>query len=407
MIFSKIPETSLYWGAISVISHLNRAKFPAYLVGGCVRDLFLERDIADFDICTGAEPEEVMALFPKTIPTGLPWGTVTVVWDEHQYEVTTFRGEGHYSDGRRPNSVVFGVSLAEDLARRDFTINAMAYHPVEGLIDPFSGEKDLIEGILRTVGNPYQRFSEDYLRILRALRFTAILGFPIEEQTADAIHGTWEGLHQVTRERITQEIKKLVLGDFLDLLAPFYQVFEQGVFALDCLWEAEDFQQLEEKFSDISNAPKDMVMRLTLFLSLFHPDSGLLRLSKEESREIDFLSSETCLTWEGAPPFLQFVHTHGREQTQRMLFFQQYHYPYHKQDLQVLSQRLEGLTCTSLQELDLNGRDLIDHGVKSGEMVGKLLHIALDLVLEGVVENEKIALLAVIFGEEEENPSSS
>lgn len=399
MFFPHPPDSPQFFGALSLIYQLNLLDFEAYFVGGCVRDLLLGRNIADYDITTSAQPQQLIEAFEHTIPTGIAWGTVTIVWGGYPYEVTSFRGEGTYSDGRRPDSVVFGVTLEEDLKRRDFTINAIAYHPKLGIIDPFGGETDLSFRLLRTVGVPHERFSEDYLRILRGLRFSATLGFRIETETADAIHSCWEGLHQVTRERITQEMKKLVMGNSLHLLKEFYPVLEEGVFfGIDCLWEAEDEGQLEEKLRGISKSPPILTLRLALFLSIFYPDSAILKLSKQEGTEVDFLCNETCLAWETEEHFLSMIHKHGRDKISLLLFFQIYHFPYHAWELQQLEQTLASKTCTSLKELDLTGKDLEEAGVAPGETMGKLLHIALDLVLSGTVENEKSALLEVMLG---------
>lgn len=402
------PETPAYLGAIALIKELNRHNFQAYLVGGCVRDLLLQRPIQDFDIATSALPEEVETLFPKTIPTGIKFGTITVILEETPYEITTFRGEGTYSDGRRPDSVVFGVSLEEDLTRRDFTINAMAYHPDFGLIDPFQGEIDLQNRQLKAVGVAFQRFSEDYLRILRGLRFSATLGFHIETDTADAMLTLWEGLVSVPRERITNEIKKLVMGKYLENLSDFYTIFEEGIFmGIDCLWEAEEESQLQEKLEEISKAPMLLTLRLALFLSLFVPESGMLRLSKQESQEVDFLCQEPCLAWEEEKHFYQIIAKYGREKTKLLLFYQKCQFPYHRQELKSLENLLGEKHCTSLEELAVNGTDLQERGV-SGEMIGKLLKIALNLVLDGTVENEKEALLTLMLGEKrpEENPEN-
>lgn len=397
---TKFPETPLSSKALSVIRMLNEEGYEAYFVGGCVRDLLLGRDIADFDITTSATPQQVIDIFTKTIATGIKWGTVTVIQGGFPFEVTTFRGDGTYSDGRRPDSVVFGVSLAEDLERRDFTINAMAFHPDMGIVDPFGGQIDLKNRVLKTVGEANLRFREDYLRILRGLRFAATLGFRVEEETGEAMLCLWEGIGQVTRERITMEIKKMVMGEHLELITEFHPVLEDGVFlGIDCLWEAEDMEHLFEKLEDISKAPKLLTLRLALFLSIFVPDSAILKLSKVESQEVDFLCSETCLAWEGEKYFLDMIHKHGREKIQLLLFFQKYHFPYHKYELIDLEKKLGKQSCTSIGELDLSGKDLRLVGVKEGHMVGMLLHHALDMVLSGSVPNEKEELLKVMFGE--------
>ena len=175
-------------GASALLDALHRAGFAAYAVGGCVRDSLLGLAPHDWDLCTSARPEQVMALFgeEKCIPTGLQHGTVTVKQGGRLYETTTFRTEGTYSDGRHPDHVAFVPDVKEDLARRDFTINAMAYNAKEGLVDPFGGQADLQSGIVRAVGVPRQRFTEDALRILRLYRFAARFGFAIDPPTAQA-----------------------------------------------------------------------------------------------------------------------------------------------------------------------------------------------------------------------------
>lgn len=178
----------------------------AWVVGGCVRDHLLGREVADWDICTSARPERVMKVFPKTIPTGIAHGTVTVVRDRVHYEVTTLRGDGDYSDGRRPDAVHFLDDVADDLARRDFTVNAIAYDPVTGeLVDPHGGFDDLHAGLLRAVGDPAKRFGEDGLRVLRGARFTASLGFDLEPATEAAIPGALDVFRRVSPERVREE----------------------------------------------------------------------------------------------------------------------------------------------------------------------------------------------------------
>ena len=177
-----------------------------WVVGGCVRDHLLGREVADWDLCTSARPERVLALFPRTIPTGIAHGTVTVVRDREHFEVTTLRGDGDYSDGRRPDAVRFLDDIADDLARRDFTVNAIAYDPLTGaLVDPHGGLDDLRRGLLRAVGDPAQRFGEDGLRVLRGARFTASLGFDLEPATEAAIAGALGVFRRVSPERVREE----------------------------------------------------------------------------------------------------------------------------------------------------------------------------------------------------------
>ena len=199
-------------GASALLDALHRAGFAAYAVGGCVRDSLLGLAPHDWDLCTAARPEQVMELFgeKQCIPTGLQHGTVTVKRDGRLYEITTFRTEGNYSDGRHPDSVAFVPDVREDLARRDFTINAMAYSAEEGLCDPFGGQEDLARGVVRAVGEPLRRFEEDALRILRLYRFAARFGFVIDEATEAAAKQLAAHLDCVSVERIEEELDKLL-----------------------------------------------------------------------------------------------------------------------------------------------------------------------------------------------------
>ena len=199
---------------LEALDALEKAGFAAYAVGGCVRDQVLGAALHDYDICTAATPPEMQAVFRdrRTLETGLRHGTLTVLIDGMPLEITTFRVDGEYLDGRRPEHVAFTDRIEEDLARRDFTINAMAYSPLRGLADPFGGQEDCQRGVIRCVGAPEKRFEEDALRILRALRFSARLGFPIEELTARALHDCRGGLRRISRERIAAELNGLLLG---------------------------------------------------------------------------------------------------------------------------------------------------------------------------------------------------
>lgn len=198
--------------ALSIISTLEAAGHEAWLVGGCVRDLMLNRAPEDWDITTSALPETVQSCFPHTIPTGIAHGTVTVLMGKIPYEVTTYRSESEYSDFRRPDQVFFVSSIEEDLARRDFTINAMAWHPSGGLADPFGGIQDLKSGIIRAVGNPVERFGEDALRMLRAVRFAAQLNFVVEPATREAITEGASNITYVSGERVRVELDKWLMS---------------------------------------------------------------------------------------------------------------------------------------------------------------------------------------------------
>ena len=199
-------------GVSRCLDTLRAAGHAAHPVGGCVRDLLLERTPGDFDVCTSARPEQTMALFPRTIPTGLRHGTVTVLTEDGAVEVTTFRREEGYADGRHPDGVSFDVGLREDLARRDFTVNAMALGADGAVIDPFGGRADLEAGVIRCVGEPERRFSEDALRMLRALRFAAQLDFAVAPDTLAAIRSHAPRTALVSGERIKAELEKILLS---------------------------------------------------------------------------------------------------------------------------------------------------------------------------------------------------
>lgn len=208
---------------LDIIKRINDAGYEAYIVGGCVRDYLLSREPADWDITTSATPMQVKALFKRTIDTGLQHGTVTIMMHGVGYEVTTYRIDGEYEDGRHPKEVTYTTELVEDLKRRDFTINAMAYHPDKGLIDEFGGEDDLLKGIVRAVGNPYNRFSEDALRMMRAIRFAAQLGYQIENETFEAIKELAPTLSKVSAERIQVELVKTMCSDHPEDFRLFYE----------------------------------------------------------------------------------------------------------------------------------------------------------------------------------------
>ena len=199
-------------GVAGCLDRLCRAGHAAYPVGGCVRDLLLGRAPGDYDLCTAARPEQVLALFDRALPTGLRHGTVTVLTEDGPVEVTTFRREGGYADGRHPDGVAFDVGLTEDLARRDFTVNAMALGPDGAVIDPFGGQADLTAGVIRCVGDPDRRFGEDALRMLRAVRFAAQLGFAIHPDTEAAIRRCAPRAALVSGERIRAEVEKTLLS---------------------------------------------------------------------------------------------------------------------------------------------------------------------------------------------------
>ena len=219
MIQIQIPEKAKY-----IIETIQNAGFEAYVVGGCVRDSILGRCPEDWDITTSARPEQVKALFRRTIDTGIQHGTVTVMLDKEGFEVTTYRVDGKYEDSRHPKEVTFTPNLEEDLKRRDFTINAMAYNETEGLIDIFGGLQDIEAKMIRCVGDPEERFGEDALRIMRAIRFSAQLGYEIHEDTEAAIRKLAPTLQKISAERIQVELTKLLISPHPDTLRDAYDM---------------------------------------------------------------------------------------------------------------------------------------------------------------------------------------
>lgn len=208
-LLEKVPT-----GARQICQKLRDGGFRAWIVGGCVRDLLLGKTPSDWDVCTDAVPEAMLKLFPRAIPTGIAHGTLTVLINKTPYEVTTLRGEGAYTDGRRPDNVYFTQDIDRDLARRDFTVNAIALDPVSGeIIDPFAGRQDLAAKVLRAVGNATERFSEDGLRVLRAARFSATLGFELHADTLGAIEPTLDTFRKVSEERVRDEWVKTMKAD--------------------------------------------------------------------------------------------------------------------------------------------------------------------------------------------------
>lgn len=235
-----------------IIYELEQSGFEAWLVGGCVRDLLIGIIPEDYDICTSALPEQIVTLFEKTIGTGIKHGTITVIINHYSIEVTTFRVDSNYTDHRRPDSVIFSHSLVEDLKRRDFTMNAIAYHPVKGIIDPYNGQKDIADKIIRTVGDPIERFKEDALRMLRAIRFKARFNLDIHIETKNAIGLLANTIEFVSNERVLAEINKILTSPHPEA---FLALFELGLIQyifpvpIPSIPDMTAFNQLNKKLS--------------------------------------------------------------------------------------------------------------------------------------------------------------
>lgn len=451
-----------------IINKLENAGYEAYAVGGCVRDSLLGRLPDDWDITTSALPEETKQLFRRTIDTGIKHGTVTVLMSgsdsilrgERGYEVTTYRVDGEYLDGRHPSSVSFTRSLHEDLARRDFTINAMAYNNRSGIVDDFEGMQDLEKRQIRAVGKAEHRFQEDALRMLRALRFSAQLSFSIEEETYEAVKTLSENLKNVSKERIQVELSKLLLSHepekyrliFETGLAPYITEHFPSILYGDNADEPENM----DCPSMPDAAPRKKYLRYGMLLRTTPEDAGRilreLRLDNEtikmgksiaelHSVEIpeteydcrkllskygseiieDWLLMEEAISAEaGKTPLKKFAENPiGRacgekckencagffavEETDEIRGESEKAIP----EIRVRLERLQSAKslvskilfrgdCLSIAELAVNGQDLMEMGIEKGPMLGEALHHLLDYVLEHPERNTRKELLAVL-----------
>ena len=443
-------------GAALLLDALHGAGHAAYAVGGCVRDSLLGLDPHDWDLCTSARPEQVMALFgeEKCIPTGLQHGTVTVKQGGRLYETTTFRTEGAYSDGRHPDAVCFVPDVREDLARRDFTINAMAYSAEEGLIDPFGGRDDLAAHLVRAVGEPERRFEEDALRILRLYRFAARFGFAIDPATGAAARALGPHLDCVSAERIQEELLKLLAasrpGSYLEpavlaVILPELEPEKQpGRFAelrraIDrieptaenvparlaaLLWplgEAGARKALRKL--KCSNALTDEVTALEREAG---GGAGSFLLSRSRDRWAGSSSEDRPLGWDpaaagsragdgmartvseeeapgtpGSEMQLTAKRLLGRYELptiKRLTALCSARHPEQAEAFAALRAEAERLTaenaCCRVSQLAVNGRDLMAAGVRPGPGLRQVLNALLEAVITGQTPNEKDALLA-------------
>lgn len=438
-------------GAAAIIDTLQSNGFEAYLVGGCVRDSILKRPVHDWDITTSATPDEMKKVFSDTkiIETGIKHGTLTILSIDGFYECTTYRIDGMYSDGRHPDIVHFTKSLAEDLKRRDFTINAMAYNDKEGLIDLFGGRLDLMDHVIRCVGNPEDRFKEDALRIMRALRFAAQLDFDLEMKTNIATFQMSDTLTKVSAERINSEFCKMltqimggsVINDYREIIAVFipeirdmfgfeqnnpYHIFDVWHHTIEVLTEVNYFAN-----------PNDVILALAAF---FH-DIGKPHSYQDGSDGIRHFYEHAAKSAEMADSIMRRMHFDnntrnsvvtlikyhdadikpetkhikrwlnklGSEPLLRCLFVLK-HSDICGQTLEnrakrlrevdklftVLNEVIEQQACFSLKDLAVNGGDLIAAGMKPGKEIGAVLNQMLELVLNDECANDKDALLKAV-----------
>ena len=427
-----------------IIDTLTAAGHEAYAVGGCVRDALQGREPADWDITTSASPYEVKALFSRTIDTGIQHGTVTVMLGKEGFEVTTYRVDGEYEDCRHPKEVQFTKSLLEDLKRRDFTINAMAYNPAEGLIDEFDGAGDLKRGIIRCVGDAEARFGEDALRMMRAVRFGAQLGFELEEQTREAVKKLCENLRKVSAERIQTELVKMLVSPHPDRILEAWELGITGVMLPEfdaCMTTSQNtphhcYTVGEHILHSLCHVRADKVLRITMLLH----DIGkpVVRKTDENGRDHfkmhgiagekmaaqilrrlkfdnDTIRKVTRLVkWHDDRPdgttkaVRRAVNRIGEDlfpyylevQQADMLAQSDYRRTEKQERLDKVKEAYETIInehqCVSLKTLAVTGKDLIEAGYKPGREIGETLNRLLEVVLADPQKNQKEILLGLL-----------
>lgn len=421
----------------------RQAGHQAYVVGGCVRDALLGMTPKDWDICTSATPEEMQRIFQgyHVVETGLKHGTLTVVLQHIPYEVTTFRVEEGYADHRHPDQVRFVHDVREDLARRDFTVNAMAWSPEEGLVDAFGGQADLRAGMIRCVGDPYTRFGEDALRILRALRFASTYGFDIDEATAAAIHALHPTLCHVAAERIRVEMGKLLCGRAAaEILRQYPDVLHtilpetQAMYGFEQHTPYHRYDVWEHTLHALAATPAEETLRWAVLLhdagkpeAFTRDDAGIghayghEKISREKAESAMARLRMDRATWEHVTTLVE-VHDiplppERRIMKRRLRQLGEYRLRLliqlqradaigtgtrATQEIEQLtterSQLLEALlaedACVSLKQLQVNGRDLLAAGVPAGKALGQTLDRLLEEVMEETLPNQREALLA-------------
>ena len=393
-------------GAAELLDTLHRAGYAAYVVGGCVRDSLLGLTPHDWDLCTSALPQQVMELFgaQRCIPTGLQHGTVTVKQSGALYEITTFRTEGTYTDGRHPDEVHFVPDVREDLARRDFTINAMAYNEKEGLVDPFGGQADLQSGIVRAVGVPRQRFTEDALRILRLYRFAARFGFAIDPPTAQAAQELCAHLDCVSVERIEEELAKL-----LSAPAPAAYLDEKILGVVLPELSPEALAAAKPVVDACPAGAENLPIRLAaLLLSL--GEDGIrrtlkrLRCSNACIEQTAVLVRETSTAPGQAPAapdtairIRKLLGRYDLHTVQRLAALGAAMEPEQAADFAAQAELAAQLdadgVCCRVSQLAVNGRDLMAAGIPAGPGLRRTLEALLDAVIRGQLPNERQCLL--------------
>ena len=385
-----------------IIDVLSQNGFEAYAVGGCVRDSILGRVPGDWDITSSALPQQVKALFRRTIDTGIQHGTVTIMLGKTGYEVTTYRIDGDYEDSRHPKNVEFTPNLEEDLKRRDFTINAMAYNDEHGIVDIFDGMNDIDRKLIRCVGNAHDRFTEDALRILRAVRFSAQLGFEIDEATGRAARELAPTLVKISRERIHTELNKLLLSDNPDYFAVVYELGVMKVIIPEL--SDVDVDSIARLRGLIKRTKPCLPERYAAMLSVIGSAGAraVLRGLKLDNATITMASK--LVTYLNMPPvhteneIRRYINEAGAEDAVRIIEFNMSfasgeEYQAYADMKAICVKVMEHGDCTSLKMLGVTGKDLMDAGFPAGKELGELLNELLMEVLDNPSLNDREYLL--------------
>lgn len=387
-----------YQKAIPVLQKLEHAGYEAYFVGGSVRDILLHQEIHDVDIATSAFPQEIKTLFPRTIDVGIEHGTVLVLEEEEQYEITTFRTESTYQDFRRPDKVEFVRSLEEDLKRRDFTINAFALKEDGKIIDLFDGLVDLHNHVLRAVGNPHERFHEDALRMMRGLRFVSQLGFELETETMEAIKENHALLGKISIERINIEFVKMLLGKNR---RAGLQAFVETECYIYCPSLSEEGEALL-RMADLPGIPLRtesqawalLLNQLGLAGSAVRPFLKSWKCSNQMIKEVQALVQGLTLRQQG--PLLpmslyQLGETAAVQVEELMVYFEK------TPELEKVKEAYQELPIKSLRDLAIDGKILLaTMERKPGQWVSEALHSAEEAVINQLVKNEREVLLTYV-----------
>ncbi len=383
-------------GASYIIDKLYAHGYEAYIVGGCVRDALLSKTADDYDITTDASPDEIKLIFEKTIDTGIAHGTVTVISYGKPYEVTTYRIDGDYKDKRHPSSVIYTKTLKEDLSRRDFTVNAMAYNDKVGLVDEFEGINDLKSRVIRTVNNPEKRFTEDALRVLRGIRFSSVLDFNIEEKTSDAIKKLAPNLAFVSAERIFTEWKKLLSGTrSYEIIKEYFEVIRIFIPELTVC-------NLPPKTKFDALTPLEKMISLFVYNGKKEAYLSMSKRLKTDSKTRDIgsivlnnLLEKKCLSDIDIKLFMQGLDDDAAVTVAKISEA----YGLCDEGITVRIKNLIKLnTPRKISDLNVGGSDLLKEGVK-GRQIGEILKELLMLVAKEKIKNDKNELISYVIKE--------